>query len=79
MKRGEREKIEEFIRQIVEQLPPVFSGLRAELTEHLRAGLEPLLHKMNLVSREEYDIQVALLERLRQRIAELEQQLDKKE
>ncbi len=76
MKRGEREKIEEFIRQLVRQLPPAFSSLREELADHLRAGIEPLLHKMNLVSREEYDIQVALLERLRKRVAELERLLD---
>ena len=76
MKGKEHEKIEEFIRQLVENLPPALSGLREELAEHLRAGLEPLLHKMNLVSREEYDIQVVLLERLRKRVAELEQRLD---
>ncbi len=77
MQGGEREKIEEFIKQLVQKLPPAFANMREELTEQLRAGLEPLLHKMNLVSREEYDIQVELLERLRKRVAELEQRLDR--
>ncbi len=79
MKGGEREKIEEFIRELLQKLPPAFSHIRDELAEHLRAGIEPLLHKMNLVSREEYDIQVALLERLRKRVAELEQRLNRQD
>ncbi len=79
MSGNERAKIEEFIRQLVRDLPPALAGMREELAEHLRAGLEPLLQKMNLVSREEYDIQVALLERLRKRVAELEQRLDQQD
>lgn len=79
MKGEEREKIEEFIRELLQKLPPAFSNVRDELAEHLRAGLEPLLHKMNLVSREEYDIQVALLERLRKRVAELERRLNRQD
>ena len=75
----EREKIEEFIRQLVRKLPPAVSNVREELVVHLRAGLEPLLQKMDLVSREEYEVQVALLERLRKRVAELEKQLDRQE
>ena len=76
MEGGQRERLEEFIRELVQKLPPALSNVREELAEHLRAGLEPLLHRMNLVSREEYDIQVALLERLRKRVAELEKKLD---
>ncbi len=79
MKGGEREKIEEFIRELLQKLPPAFSNVRGELAEHIRAGIEPLLHKMNLVSREEYDIQVALLERLRKRVSELERRLERQE
>ena len=77
MRGDEKDRISEAIRQLVDRLPPTFSHLRGELSEHLRAGLEPMLHKMNLVSREEYDIQVALLERLRKRVAQLEKRLDR--
>ncbi len=71
----DREKIETWVRELVGGLPPAFSNLREELAEHLRAGLEPLLQDMNLVSREEYDIQVAVLERLQKRVEQLEQRL----
>ena len=79
MKKIDRDRIDTFIHELVHELPPVFSNLRNELTEHLRTGLEPLLQDMNLVSREEYDIQVALLERLRKRVEQLEQRLSGKQ
>ena len=79
MRRADYEPLEEFIRQLVQRLPPALSNMREELAEHLRAGLEPLLQKMNMVSREEYDIQVVLLERLRKRVAELERQVGERE
>ena len=68
----DRDRIETCVRELVSNLPPAFSNLREELAEHLRASLEPLLQDMNLVSREEYDIQVAVLERLRKRVEQLE-------
>lgn len=79
MKGDNHEKIEEFIRELLHRLPPALSSAREELAEHLRTGLDPLLQKMNLVSREEYDIQVALLERLQKRVTELERQLEKRQ
>ena len=75
MRGADRDRIKAGVRELVCKLPPVFSNLREELAEHLCTGLEPLLQDMNLVTREEYDIQVALLERLRKRVEQLEQRL----
>ena len=69
------EAIAQFVKSLAAGLPPLATELRDEFERNARAGLESLLQKMNLVSREEYDIQVALLERLRQRVTELEQRL----
>lgn len=46
--------------------------MREEIGKFMHANLSAMLERMNLVSREEYDIQVQLLDRLRQRIDELE-------
>ena len=73
---ADRQRIEEFIRDLLRKLPPAVSNIHEELAENLRAGVEPMLQKMHLVSREEYDVQVMLLERLRKRVAELEKQLE---
>ncbi len=69
------ETISRFIKDLVAGLPPLATELRDEFERNARASLESLLQKMNLVSREEYDIQVALLERLRLRVTELERRL----
>ena len=68
-------KLDEFVRRLGEQLPDSGEGARDEIEKKLRAGVEPILEKMNLVSREEYDVQVALLERLRQKVGMLERRL----
>lgn len=74
-----RAVIDEFARRIGERLPPSLQGLRAEIEDVLRAYAEPALQKMNLVAREEYDIQAAVLERLRLRLDVLEKRLEELE
>ena len=73
------ERLDEFARDVFRNMPPAFSELREECERNFRASLESFLHKMNLVSREEYDIQTAVLEKLRQRVHDLEQRLNKQE
>ena len=69
------EKIENCVKEILENLPQGLVETRAELKKLLGAGLDSALQQMNLVSREEYDIQTRLLERLRKRVMELEERL----
>lgn len=69
------EKLDEFARWLAGLLPDSAEEARGEIEKKLRAGLEPMLEKMNLVSREEYDVQVALLERLRQKLGALERRM----
>ena len=42
----------------------------------LRSGAEGVIQKLDLVSREEYDIQVALLKKCQERIIELEKEIE---
>lgn len=71
------QKLDELVREVFSNMPPAFSELREECERNFRAGMESCLQKMNLVSREEYDVQTALLDKLRQRVRDLEQRLDR--
>lgn len=46
-----------------------------DLERNLRAGLSALFSRLDLVTREEYDVQVALLARAQDKLAELERRL----
>lgn len=51
------------------------SGLPPELEKNLRAALTAGLHKLDLVTREEFDVQSAVLARTRARLEALEKQV----
>ncbi len=65
-------RLDELARRLAELMPDSVSHLQADIEKNLKAGLQGVLQKMDLVTREEYDVQVALLERTRQRLADLE-------
>lgn len=54
------------------ELPASFQHLQKDLESNLRTGLESGLRKMNLVSREEFEVQAAVLQRTREKLEELE-------
>jgi len=53
-------------------LPPSMGELQQDVEQNLRFGLESGLRKMNLVSREEFDVQTAVLLRTREKVEKLE-------
>tara|TARA_R110000782_G_scaffold124850_23_gene216404 strand:+ start:3217 stop:3498 length:282 start_codon:yes stop_codon:yes gene_type:complete len=85
MKMINKEHIEEFIQQAGKLLPEDLSHFKKEIESNLRTTLSASLSKMDLVTREEYDIQTALLQRtrahldtLQKKLTKLEEQLDAK-
>ena len=70
-----KEEINELIQEVIKELPPFVGEVRKEVEQGIQLGLEALLKKMNLVSREEYDAQVALLHRLHKQVDDLEKRL----
>ena len=68
--------IEQFLNSILRTLPADGLAIREEVKDNLRTAVESSLARMNLVSREEFDAQSALLQRTRIKLAELEQQLE---
>lgn len=68
-------KLDDLMDKLVGALPESAKHMQRDIESNMRAVLENGLRKMNLVSREEFDVQTALLERLQERIKQLEQQL----
>ncbi len=56
-------------------LPKGLQALQNDLQHNLRSGLETALSKLNLVTREEFDVQQAVLMRTRAKVDALEQQV----
>ena len=67
--------IDELSRQISQALPDSVNALRQDIETNIRATLAALLGKMNMVSREEFEIQQRVLERTRAKLEQLEQQV----
>jgi BMFP domain-containing protein YqiC len=65
--------VSEFFDQASKMLPPMPS--RDELQKSLHAVAQSTLSKLELVTREEFDAQTAVLERTRTRLEQLEKQL----
>jgi BMFP domain-containing protein YqiC len=68
--------IDELTRKLGESLPPGMSQAKEEAETHFRSILTGAFERMNLVTREEYDTQVAVLARTREKLEALEKRLD---
>ena len=71
--------IDELTRRLGESLPPGLVQKKEELENQFRTVLTGAFERMNLVSREEFDDKCALLEETRNRLAELEAQIEEME
>ena len=71
--------IDEFARRIAGLMPESATRFQAEIEKNLKAGLKGVLQKMDLVTREEYDVQTAILERSQQKLEQLEQRISELE
>lgn len=67
--------IEELTRRITELLPPGTEELRKDLKNNVRAALTAAFARMDLVTREEFDVQAELLARTKLRLEAMEKQL----
>ena len=67
--------IDELGRKISDLLPAGVDQLQADVEANIRALLQTTLSKMNLVTREEFDVQTELLQRTREKLEQLEQEL----
>lgn len=64
--------IEDLAGRLAGLLPPGLKTLRAELQDNFRAVLASQLERLDLVSRERFDVQAELLARTQARLKQLE-------
>ncbi len=69
-------KFEEITRQVLDSLPSDLGKIREDVEKNLKAGLQATFSRLELVSREEFDIQIELLSRTRALVEELEKKID---
>jgi len=67
--------IDDLTRKLSDALPPELSKAKKEVETSFQAILRGAFEKMNLVSREEFDAQCAVLARTREKLEELEKRL----
>lgn len=66
---------DDLAKKITGLLPDGVQQMQQDLEASIKALLQSSLSKMNLVSREEFDVQAALLARTREKLDRLEKQL----
>ncbi len=67
--------IDRLARDLIARLPRLESALADDLQRNLKALLQARLSRMDLVTREEFEVQKAVLEKTRARLRELESRL----
>ena len=70
-----KEKIEAILSDISSALPKDAQFLKKDIEKNLRATLNAAFSKMELVTREEFDIQTASLQRTRAQLDKLQEKL----
>ena len=70
-----KEKIEAILSEVSKAIPEDMHFLRKDLEKNLRATLNATFSKLDLVSREEFDVQTALLQRTRAQLDALQTKL----
>ena len=74
-----RDELNNLARKITSLLPDNVQQMQDDLESNIHALLQSTLAKMNLVTREEFDVQAALLQRTREKLEKLEKLLDELE
>jgi BMFP domain-containing protein YqiC len=67
--------LEEIAARLARVVPGGLGGLRAELEDNFRAVLRSQFERLDLVSRERFDVQAELLARTQKRLAAMEARL----
>lgn len=74
-----QEKVEEFFQEFSRLLPDDIRTYKADMEKNLKAALNATFARMDLVTREEFDVQSELLSKTRQLLHELENKVEQLE
>lgn len=67
--------LDDLARRLSESVPPGLTAVRDDLERNFRAVLQSGLARLDLVTRQEFDVQSGVLRRTRERLEELEARL----
>lgn len=67
--------LDELARRLAESVPESMRALGRDLESNFKAVLQAQLAKLDLVTRQEFDVQAALLQRSQEKLAALETRL----
>lgn len=67
--------LDDLARKLSDLVPPGLKDARADLEQNFRATLQAGLSRLDLVTREEFEVQRAVLQRTREKLDALERQL----
>ncbi len=68
-------KLDELAQKLTDALPGGIRELRDDAKRNLRAALGSILARMELVTREDFDVQSAVLARTREKVEQLERRV----
>lgn len=71
--------LDDLARKLADSVPAGLRDLKAEAEKNFRAVLQSVFAKLDLVTREEFDVQSAVLSRTRERLEELAERLQQLE
>ena len=71
--------IDDLARRLSNLVPPGMTQARADLEQNIKATLQMSLSKLDLVTREEFDVQRAVLLRTREKMDALERTIEQLE
>lgn len=71
-----KDAIEELTKRISSLIPDNVKHMQDDLENNVRNLLQTALAKMNLVTREEFDVQSAVLQRTREKLEQLEKKIE---
>ncbi len=72
-------EIDKLIQSVVENIPGKVGPLGDEVQDYLRKSLSSTLKKMDIVTRHEFDIQSAVLQKTRSKVDKMEEMIKKLE
>ena len=71
----EQFRIDEIAQRLIDSVPPAFRSIQQDLETNFRSVLRASLGKLDLVTREEFDTQLKVLERTRSKLEALEKKV----
>ena len=70
------QQIDELTKKLLAILPENVQNFEHEIQEKFKEIIQTALNKINLITREEFDIQIKVLTRTREKVEQLQKQVD---